>query len=338
MHNMTERDGFFTVRQAAWHGLGQVLEAHPTRGEAQKIAHDWEPVTEPVYRRVPKIVTLDDGSLDVQDGYEEVEQFKAVVRSDDGFTLSVQPDTYEVVRNSEMYDIAEAIEGGDPSQVRYETGGSLLGGRKVWLLLRLAEPLIIKGDPNGAVIPYYALQNNHDGGGAFRGQATMTRIVCDNTAKAADLDAQARGTEFVFRHTRNVADRIEEARTALAGWRVAVERYAERMALLIDMRIDVRQRDLFLEEFVPMPVANVISDRVRQNIVDARDTIGGILDGPTCEGVANTAYGLVQASIEYAEHYRRAHSRETRFKRAYLDRSVVAADAARLAARIAVGA
>ncbi len=48
----------------------------------------------------------------------------------------------------------------------------------VWVLVRLKEPLMVKGDKRGETIPYFALQNSHDGVGAFRGQATMTRIVC----------------------------------------------------------------------------------------------------------------------------------------------------------------
>src|SRR5699024_236789 len=112
---------------------------------------------------------------------------------------------------------------GSAADVMVESGGSLKGGRLVWLLLRLKDPLVIEGDPRGATMAYYALQNSHDVSGAFRGQATSTRIVCANTSQMADMDARARGTECVFRHTRNVADRIEQARTALAGWRNALD-------------------------------------------------------------------------------------------------------------------
>ena len=52
-HNITERDGVFTVREPAWHRLGEVLPDYPSREQAQKIAHPWEPVSEPVYRKVP---------------------------------------------------------------------------------------------------------------------------------------------------------------------------------------------------------------------------------------------------------------------------------------------
>lgn len=330
-HNITATDNVFSVRQPMWHGLGTVLTDYPTRAEAQKIAHPWEPITEPLFRRVP--VLTDDGQL--TERFDEVEDRVALVRDDTNELIGTVSHSLEVVSNSDLYDIAEALQGGSPDKVRFETGGSLFGGRKVWLLLRLDEPLVLKGDPNGTTIPYYALQNSHDGTGAFRGQATMTRIVCDNTAHMADLDAEARGTEFVFRHTKSIRDRVEEAKQALAGWRESVEAWRRITDHLLTVKVTPKQRDLFLAEFVPMPVQGLVSDRVVANVEKARDDIRAILNGPTCEGVALTAYGLVQASVEYGQHVRRANTAETRFKRAYLDRDRLTADAVDLAQAVA---
>lgn len=330
-HEITQRDGLFVVRQPAWHGLGLVLPEHPTREEAQAIAHPWEPSTEPIYR---KKVSIDEAG--VTECFEVLEDSVLNVRSDDGQPLGVVSSTFTTVRNADMYEIAEAIESGDPTSVRYETGGSLKGGRKVWLLLRLAEPIVVVGDPHGAVLPYYALQNAHDGSGAFRGQATMTRIVCDNTAQMADLDAQTRGTEFVFSHTKNVRDRIEEAKAALAGWRSSIAAFQEQSAYLLDLGVSLGQREDFLARLIPMPKGHVVSDRVASNIEMARESVRAILASVTCEGIAWTAYGLVQASVEYLNHERKAHSAESRFKRAYLDRSSLTSHVVALAEQVAL--
>jgi phage/plasmid-like protein (TIGR03299 family) len=334
-HNLTERDGMFTVRQAAWHGLGDVLPEHPTREQAQAIAHPWEPISEPIYRRVP--VVMDDGSIKY--GYRQIEGFQGIVRSDDASgkgALGVTTDAYEPVKNSVMYDIADAIEGEASGSVMYETGGSLLGGRKVWLLIRLRDPLIINGDPHGGVIPYYALQNSHDGSMAFRGQATMTRIVCDNTSQMADIDAQARGTEFAFRHSSNVAERIEEAKNALTGWRESVQQYRLFAEEMLSRTITREDRGRFVTEFIPMPPPHMASDRVMQNVHEARQTLTSILASQTCAGIDLTAWGLVQAATEYQQHYRAARSGESRFKRAYLDRSTVVRDAIEIAKAVSI--
>lgn len=326
-HHVTERDNLFTTRTPAWHGLGTVLPDHPTREEAQKIAHNWEPITAPIFSERP--IVGEDGDLTTV--MEEVEGFKSVVRSDTSDVLGVVSESYTPVNNSEMYDIAEAIEGEAKGSVMYETGGSLKGGSKVWLLIRLRDPLVIGGDDATATIPYYALQNNHDGLGSFRGQATMTRIVCDNTAQVADLDARARGTEFVFRHTRNVKDRIEEARAALAGWRDSIETYRLLAEHLASEPISRSEARLFIESFIPEPMEHIVTERVRNNIDRSREAWWQFYNDQTTERLQNTRWGLVQASVEYLNHGKRAHTKESRFKRSYLDRSELTQQAMKIA-------
>lgn len=329
-HGITTRDGLFSVRQEMWHGLGTVLPEHPTREEAQQIAHPWEPITEPVYRMVPTVGP--DESLTEQ--VEQVEGFQAVVRSDTSETLGVVSSTYEPVKNSEMYDIAEALESSGDGMVKYETGGSLFGGRKVWLLLRLDEPLVLRNDPITATVPYYALQNAHDGSGAFRGQALSTRIVCANTSHLADLEASRKGTEFTFRHTRNVRDRIEEARAALEGWRSGLREWRLGQEALLGVRMDTAQEAEFIERFIPMPQAGLVSERVKTNVLNGQTTLRNILRGETLEGVHGTGYGAVQAAVEYRNHYQRARSQENRFRRSYLDRDRIVSDAVDLVREI----
>jgi len=331
-HEITTRDNLFTVREPAWHGLGDVLTDYPSRAQAQAIAHPWEVQQEPIYRRV--VTVTEDGPVET---FTEMPGWLLNSRDDDQEPLGVVTDSYAPVTNTTLYDIAEAIEGAADGSVRFETGGSLKGGRKVWLLVRLDEPLLLPGDPNGATIPYYALQNSHDGSGSFRGQATMTRIVCDNTAQMADLDAQARDMEFVFRHTSTIAERIEDAKNALAGWRMAITAWHSTADRLVELALDDDQVERFVTEFIPAPPPHAASDRVMANVEDARNQLRFIISGPTCAEIENTGWGMVQASIEYGQHYRKAQSGESRFKRAYLDSSILTADAVELVHAIARG-
>jgi phage/plasmid-like protein (TIGR03299 family) len=319
-HNITETDSLFTVREPAWHGLGTVLPEYPTRAEAQKLAHNWEPVASPLYRK--DIVVGDDGSL--SETFVPVETHHEITRSDNHQFLGVTTTTSSIVTNTEMYDIAEALQDG-AKDVKFETGGSLKGGAKVWLLLKLDEPLLIKGDTSTATKMYYALQNNNDGNGSFRGQATATRIVCDNTAQMADLDAAATGCNFIFQHTSSIAQRIEDAKVALRGWRTSVNEYRLRMEHLATVRVTAEQIGIFRDTLIPMPDAKLVSDRVKTNVLNARSDFDLVLAGPTSEGIAETSYGLLQAAIEYGQHYRGTRAKtelgriENRFQRAYLD-------------------
>lgn len=334
-HEITNTDNLFSVRSMPWHGLGKVLTDYPTREEAQAIAHPWEPVVEPIFRRVP-VITEDGPSVE----YREIEGKQAVVRSDNGADLGVTNDSLGIVSNDEMYDIAEAIQGED-SRIRYETAGTLRGGRDVWLLIRLEEPITIKGDPQGATLAYYAIQNSHDGSGSFRGQAINTRIVCANTAHMADLSAKATGTEIRFRHTKNVKSRIEEAKQALAGWRVNIQEYQLFMEHLTTFKITDAQREEFIERFAPIPETRQTTERVRTNIMNERASLREVFASQTGEGIKNTAYGLVQASIEYSQHYRATRGKddmariENRFRRSMLSRDGLTREASKLALAVA---
>lgn len=335
-HEIWDTDRFITVRKPAWHGLGQVLDEYPTRAEAQQLVHPWEPITESVYLSEPEM------RWDAQVGewfpearYDEAPGFKAVRRSDNGHLLGIVGEGYEPVTNNEMWDIAEALQGGASNDVKFETAGSLQGGAKVWLLITLNEPITLAGDPHGATLPYYSLQNAHNGSGAFRGQATMTRIVCANTAHIADLDARARGTEFTFKHTKNVGERIEEARQALQGWRESLTIWKQLSEHMLNLSVEQDDVLEFVDRWIPMPPENLATERVIRNVEAARADWWGAYQSQTCEGIQGTAHGLLQASTEYAEHFRRAQSAESRFRRSFLDRSEVVQSAQKLILSIA---
>jgi phage/plasmid-like protein (TIGR03299 family) len=330
---ITATDKTFSVREMPWMGLmdGQVnvLPEFPSRAEAQALVHPWEPISEPLYRQV--VFINDAGEPDTRfEPVPTVGNFRSDIPDAKGY-LGPVSDTYVTVSNGEMWDVAEAIQNVPQGDVLYETGGSLYGGKKVWIAIRLAEPLVIKGDPHGLSIPFYILQNNHDGAGAFKGSATQIRPVCANTIRQADLDAQARGTEFTFRHSKNVAERVEQARAALAGWRDSLDAYSAMAEELLATKVDAHQEKTFIEQWIYAPEAQMTSDRVKRNIEEARGQWWEVYRSVTCEGITGTAWGLVQAASEYSEHVRRANNAVTRFRRAVLDPNKVLADAKEIA-------
>ena len=80
-----------------------------------------------------------------------------------------------------------------------------------------------------------------------------------------------------------------------------------------------------------MPPKNLISEQVEQNVYSAREQWKECYNGVTGEGIEGTAYGLVQASTEYQEWYRRANSSESRFRRSFLTKNAIVATAVDLA-------
>lgn len=297
----------FSVRQMPWHQQGNILDDYPENWtEARRLAGlDWDPIATQVY-------SLAELSDDGTPCYEPIEGWKCIARSDTGAVLSLNRDTYTIIDHNEMGEIVEAVLA-QPG-VKWETAGVLDGGRSVWCLAFLDEPILLAGDIS-PTLPYLAITNRHDGTGACALRATAVRIVCANTFRAAELEGERTGTTFSFVHKSGWRSRIDEARQAVTGARAEVRRYAELAEELLGILITPRQRELFVTQFIPLPPQGLVTDRVARNVEEARSALRLIFESKTAEDIAHTAYGLVQASGEYLDHIRRAHSWETRLNR-----------------------
>ena len=238
-------ESMFSVRQMPWHREGEVLDDYPgTWAEARVLAGlDWDPVTTGVYTAAG---INPDGSVH----YEPVGGWKAISRSDTGTVLSVNKDSYTVIGHGEMGEIVEAVLA-QPS-VKWETAGVLDGGRAVWCLALLDEPVELPGD-DSVTLPYLAITNRHDGTAACALRATAVRIVCANTFRAAELEGERTGATFSFIHKSSWRSRLDEARQAVTGARHEMRRYTELAHQLLGIPITPKQRELFVTEFIPMP-------------------------------------------------------------------------------------
>jgi len=300
-------ESMFSVRQMPWHREGTVLADYPGDwAEARTLAGlDWDPITTEVYALV-------DLNADGTPRYEPIEGWQCIARSDNGHVLSLNRDTYTVISHGEMGEIVEAVLA--QPNVRWETAGVLDGGRAVWCLALLDEPVELPGD-DSPTMPYLAITNRHDGTGSCALRATAVRIVCANTFRAAELEGERTGATFSFIHKASWRNRIEEARQAVTGARSEMRRYTELAQQLLGIPITPRQRELFVTGFIPMPPQGLVTDRVARNVEEARAALRLIFEPKTTEQVAGTAYGLVQAAGEYLDHVRTARSWETRLNR-----------------------
>jgi phage/plasmid-like protein (TIGR03299 family) len=300
-------ESMFSVRQMPWHREGTVLSDYPGDwDQARTLAGlDWDPITTDVY-----VVT--GASAEDKPLLEPLAGWKAIRRSDTGVVLSVNRDSYTVIGHGEMGEIVEAVLA--QPNVKWETAGVLDGGRAVWCLAMLDEPVELPGD-DSPTLPYLAITNRHDGTAACALRATAVRIVCANTFRAAELEGERTGATFSFIHRSSWRSRIEEARRAVTGAQQEIRRYAELAHELLAILVTPRQRELFVTEFIPMPPQGLVTDRVARNVEEARSAVRLLFDSPTNKEIAHTAYGLMQAAGEYLDHVRTARSWETRLNR-----------------------
>lgn len=322
----------FYVREPAWHKEGTVLDDYPEDWDSARIAAGltWDPVEMPAYAMDPKVLEevqmrAEAGLADWGDGQRLIDSihiekdFKRIVRNDTGVTLAVTSEKYAIIGNNEMGEIVDALLRPQDTgiKVRYNAGGSLAGGKQTWILVEIGDGIVLPGDFT-LTKNFLAILNRHDGAGACKAVQTDVRIVCANTFSMADARAEADKTVYSFVHRQSWRDRLEEVAAAIAGAQTAHEAYIEFASELLGFNVTAKQTNDFVQRFMPMPVGDVISDRVVANIEEARMQLFSCLHSPTTEPIAHTAFGLVQAAGEYLDHLRVYRNRDT-----YLNRTLL---------------
>lgn len=200
----TEKHSFFSVKEKAWHGLGQIVSDYPTSAEALKFAG----LDYTVEKR--KLFTFDNenqnGNPDADIIIPEIEvpNFFATLRTDTEQVLGVVGKDYEVVQNVDAFNFFDAIVGGEG--IQYETAGALGKGERIFITAKL--PDYIKVGNDDLIEQYLFLTTSHDGYGSITAAFTPVRIVCNNTLNSALRNCSQ---SIKIRHTQNAKERLEEA-------------------------------------------------------------------------------------------------------------------------------
>lgn len=345
------------VRTPSWHAKEVLLsEAPATWEEAGEISGLglWEPEKRCFYES-PVTVPFTGDPDEVLAGYAEgsqilsvdfaeltvmilpaVDTHVGVYRNDDGRRLGVVGEGFGLVYNRVMGEVAEALMEDEPG-LRFDSVGCAKGGALVWIVMKLDEPSMIAGD-DSYTYPHVNLLNGHDGGSSFQVNRTAVRTVCANTYNLADMEGRRSGTAYTFRHTGSVLDRIAEAKAALTGVRQDMIAWTEMAEDLAKIRVNDAILTTFVEEFIGLPPAEaaVASDRVKDNVAQARAALKGLyLNSPTTDGHRDTGLGLVDAAVEYLDHVRGYRSPLTYVNRQLLGREPLKAKAVKLVRELA---
>ncbi|MDM1550484.1 DUF932 domain-containing protein [Empedobacter falsenii] len=205
-NEQTGRYSFFSVKEKAWHGLGQIVEQYPTSKEAIKHAGlDYEVVKSPLFTNGSEIIT-DFNHLEMNQNTLEVPNYFANIRNDNNTVLGVVGKDYHIVQNREAFNFFDAIVGGDDG-ILYETVGALGKGERIFITAKLPNYIRV-GNGDDVTEKYIFLTTSHDGSGSITAAFTPIRIVCQNT-----LNASLRNMTNVVRikHTSGAKQRIENA-------------------------------------------------------------------------------------------------------------------------------
>lgn len=157
------------VGETPWHGYGTIMQ------ENQSI-EDWATAAR-----------MDWSAIKVPSGYRVGDEWKqepgrfAVIRDDTFARLGTFTDRYKIVQPIQILEFFRDFILTD-DRFQLETAGCLKGGQVIWALARFKNSLSVMGEEHA---PYVMLTTSFDGTLATTAQATMIRVVCNNTITAS---------------------------------------------------------------------------------------------------------------------------------------------------------
>lgn len=262
-------------RFVPWHGLGTPVSEAMTSAEAiEKAGLNWNVISTPMFT----------------ESKMEIPNYRANIRDIDNKVLGVVSERYQIVQNKDAFDFTDLMIG---EGCRYETAGSLFGGKKIFLLAKTDTVKILDDE----VEPYMCFTNNHDGFGSIRCCCTNVRVVCNNTLNLA-LNTAKRSWSCT--HTGNLQSKLSEAQYALElahNYTTELSKFAERAA---NFELDEEATRKAIAELFNLN--QELSERAQRNREQAVKDFEGCLIMPDITKFNGTAWGFINAASDFAYH------------------------------------
>jgi phage/plasmid-like protein (TIGR03299 family) len=297
-HELETQNGvasFASFREPAWHGLGTVFTEEKTTSEMLSAANlnNWN--VRLVDVEIPNTLTSD-------------KSYQYVVRtnptdSSQTDVLGVVGERYVPLQNEDLFAFGDNIlDGGG----RWETAGSIKGGRVVFGSLALERETIL--DPSGVsdkVKTYLLINTSHDGSIAIQASITPVRVVCANTLNLALGSKRGRNAikqSFKIRHTQSASGRVQVARETLG----LANKYMDEFDLLANAMI---QKEITAQQFNDIVLAVYPKPEDEKKIALTKwqnkvDLVNDIYTGQYNGMIANTAWGALNALTERLDWHR----------------------------------
>jgi phage/plasmid-like protein (TIGR03299 family) len=219
--------------------------------------------------------------------------------------LGVVGERYHVLQNEDLFSFGDNIlDGGG----RWETAGSIKGGRVVFGSLALERETVL--DPNGVadkVKTYLLINTSHDGSIAIQASITPVRVVCANTLNLAlNRTRKKDGVKqsFKIRHTQTANGKVQIARETLGMANKYMDEFDKMAHAMISKEISAKDfNDIILAAY-PKPEKDAKGAIKKwENKVDM---INDIYTGEFNGMIAGNAWGAFNALTERLDWYRSA--------------------------------
>jgi phage/plasmid-like protein (TIGR03299 family) len=292
----SEVESMFSAREVPWHKLGTVLPDVAKAEEAIRAGGlDWTVKLVPLY-----------AGINIQDGdnperatthYTLVEDRHAVVRLSDNKSLGVVGGHYVPFQNVDAFRFMDHLV--DSGDAKYETAGSLRGGKIVFLTCRVPRDILIGGEDRHEL--YLLLRTSHDGTKAISVYVTPIRVVCMNTLSLATHNRNVK-QKWSVTHVSTVHGRIAEARDSLKMTFAYVEEFRRMGDKLLKTKITDEEFSTLLTRVLPN----------RPKTPDVKAAITTVYQRSPAVRYPGTAWGALNAISEYFDWHRRSGSHEAK--------------------------
>lgn len=190
----TGRYSFYSLKEKAWHELGQVSDnALKSRQVLEQAQLAYNVIKAPLTYRLNSGTEIISASSFFT-YREDTEQILG-----DGLS-----DEYHVVQNVDAFSFFDEIVQGEG--IIYETAGALGNGERIFITAKL--PNYIRVGKDDLIEQYLFLTTSHDGSESITMAFTPVRIVCNNTLNAAMRNC---ANVLKIRHSAGAEQQLKEA-------------------------------------------------------------------------------------------------------------------------------
>jgi phage/plasmid-like protein (TIGR03299 family) len=221
----------------------------------------------------------------------------SIVRTDLDVTLVPSVGSRFVAQsNSHMLNVIDEFILASYQDLEIESVGTLWGGATAFVNLKLGE-FVVRGDTSLNVTNL--MYANPLGKGSYLACAHTTRIVCNNTLRAAAAQGAANQTLKKFRHTKTATEKIRDHIIDLAEVKMELTSFVAQLDNLADQKVNSVYLDRFLNEFFPVAEEG----RAQTMAENAREKLTTVFESKQeMRGASDTKYAILNAFTDYTDH------------------------------------
>lgn len=287
------QDAMFCVgkRESAWHMLGQRTPDAATWQEAMELAKlNWPVVLKDLYSR------------DTNGKVQQIVGYSSVWRGNGTpAVLGIVGDGFQPIQNAQAFDFVDSLLQAE-NGAHYESAGALGMGETIWVLARVPGADIRIQGTDDLSQGYLLVATGHAGNMSYVAKLTSVRVVCQNTLNVALSHA---GSVFKVKHTKSAAARLENAKGAMQGLVADSKVLGEKLNALVQRKMNKDSMLSVINRLFPENKQAESQGR-REGIVTKVLELFESNDGNAIPQVKGTAYNMLNAVTEYADHFRTA--------------------------------